>query len=61
MKKINKGAWQLLTDSAVRPGEPGSALAPEPVDSVHADAAVVAARGGGKALDEGVRESDSPV
>ena len=31
----------LLTDSAVWPGETGSALAPKPVDSVHADAAVV--------------------
>lgn len=49
--KINKAVSQtvaaLLTDSAVGAGEAGSALAAEPVDPVHADAAVVAARGEG--------------
>ena len=35
----------LLTDSTVRSGETGSALAPKPVDSIHADAAVVTERG----------------
>lgn len=35
----------VLTDSAVRPGEARSTLAAEPVDSVHADAAVVAEEG----------------
>lgn len=37
----------LLTDSAVWAGEPRSALAPKPVDPVHAEASVVAARGEG--------------
>lgn len=51
VKKINKGVlhlcWAILTDSAVWPGKAGSALAPKPVDPIHADAAVVAVRGGG--------------
>jgi len=44
-----KGQRSTLTDPAVRAGEPRSALAAIPVDSVHTGAAVVAAgrRGGG--------------
>lgn len=42
-----------LTDSAVRSGETGGALAPEPVDSVHADPTVVT-EGAKKLTDETV-------